>query len=328
MTNTTLPEEEITYPLVTGPYTIFSNFSLILSNVLLYLILTYLNNVSLAKECVLLHLYKDVVTTWGLMNCIWEIRVILCYWSGDGLGVGVIEARILSFLLYCLTLYCFTLINIISVLKLYMTKSLMLDPPMPWGEDERSAMKLIRTVSFILTIGFTSTMYALGLYPKLYFHFVQNAPKISLQELEVTTAFPWVLIFLAITCTITILVEKFFQSNKNHLIDAIVPKQLNLFLWILLIGLPLMLINRIVFQSNNFWGSFIGRLFFIFYLFIGRVLTPAFVILKTDQLKAYVTKIFRNVLDEAFLLNIYVAPTMLTITMYCTLCLFYRLFNI
>ena len=67
------------YRLVTGTHVVFEIISFIISTISLAIILGYLNNgVSIAKECILLYLYRDVVIIWMSFNSLWLIRGVLC----------------------------------------------------------------------------------------------------------------------------------------------------------------------------------------------------------------------------------------------------------
>ena len=64
--------------------------------------------------------------------------------------------------------------NIIYIVKCCMSKSSQLDPPMLWGDDDHWAIKMIRFSCSVLTIGFVGLMYALEIFPKLYYVLVKH----------------------------------------------------------------------------------------------------------------------------------------------------------
>ena len=72
---------------VTGKFVLFSILSLLISTIVLALIVGYLNSVSIVKSCILLYLYKDVVTILLLINWIWSAAVVTCYASGNGISI-------------------------------------------------------------------------------------------------------------------------------------------------------------------------------------------------------------------------------------------------
>ena len=57
-----------------------------------------------------------------------------------------------------------------------MNRKNMLDPKMPWGEDDTGGIKCICGVCTTLTITFTLTMYGFGIYPKLYYWTIGEDP--------------------------------------------------------------------------------------------------------------------------------------------------------
>ena len=304
--STTAPENDMLNQVLTGPYIILLTFSFITSTTLLGLVLAYLNNVSLAKECVLLYLYKDVLMIWISMNCLWEIRLFLWYVTVNDLNISILSAKVISFLIWCFSLALLLLINVISILKFYMMKAVMLDPPMPWGDDESLGVRKIRAACFVPSIGFTSTMYFFGLYPKLYYVFIGNG--ISYLALpRPTFIFPGLLVFLLITCIITSLGAKFYGSSNKQFIDIIIPREMNNFLWMMLVVLAIMLLagGFDIFETRNRWNIFVVLISII------PLITPAFVIIKNDSLKSYVVKLIKNGLEDAFLLNIYLTPASL-----------------
>ena len=160
------------YQLVTGTYAVFEVISFIISTTILLIILTYLNNgVSIAKECILLYLYRDVVIAWMSLSFLWFIRMILCYFTSRGLGIGEIQAKVISFLTVVLLLYLSVIMNVISIIKFYAAKKVMLDPPMPWGDNESLGFKIIRFGCIASGILLALTTHLLGYYPKLYYFF-------------------------------------------------------------------------------------------------------------------------------------------------------------
>ena len=53
--------------------------------------------------------------------------------------------------------------NVIAALKLYISKTNTLDPPMPWGDDENIGLNYIRVTCTLLIVGFT-IIYKLGIF--------------------------------------------------------------------------------------------------------------------------------------------------------------------
>ena len=117
------------------------------------LVRSYLNSVSFAKECLLLYLYKEVATAISWMRFFWVIEVILSNWNG--FRTKEWEAIVISFGIWSGALYMAMILNIICFLKLYMTKTGLIDPPIPlMGESDESAIKRIRTICGFMVVAF------------------------------------------------------------------------------------------------------------------------------------------------------------------------------
>ena len=304
-------DKESKHPLLTKTIVLFLIVCIITSNALLVAILSYLNNVSLAKKCVLFYLYKDFVTIWIALNCVWLVASIFYYPTHSSLPFGTFQAKVISFVMSCLTLILFLVINVMNALKLYKVKTKVLDPQMPWGEDEGLGVKIIRVSCGMLVVGLTSTLFALGTYPKIYYVFAEEDP--SLFILPVTASvFPGVFVFLLVSCIITCLAAKYYESPNDQLIDKLISSQMNLFVCMILIALMITSLNEVfkVFELVNLWRLLIGL------MSSTMVLIPAIVIMKTNRLKCYVIRAIKNSLDEAFLLNIYLTPTFLMVIIY------------
>ena len=127
---------------------------------------SYLNSVSLAKECLLLHLYREVgrIVLW--VRSIWMIEVILSNWD----WLSKLKAIIVSIGVHSGALYLAIIMNTISCLKLYMLKKGVIDPPIPWmGENEKSAMNRIRMICGLIIVIFLFTCFGIGIYPNIYY---------------------------------------------------------------------------------------------------------------------------------------------------------------
>ena len=321
--NTTSDLEAMYPPLITGPYVLFAILTFIISSTLLILIFAYLNNVALVKECVLWYLYKDVVIIVILINCMRLIIVIVCYSINGGLGIGVTLAKVMTFAQGCLAILLHLLINILNAVKCYMSMSKLIDPPMPWGDDDLLGIRMIRFLCSVFTTGLFGVMYALGMYPKVYYILVeQNAAATDLPENSYT--FFGVVLFLVITESITGIV-----AENGKLPEKIIPRQMNYFLWtiptIAIVLITLFILFEEVFYVFKLAHPFQIRILVSSILY---TITPAIVIYRTNQLKSHTAKVLKNKIEEAFLLSIYVAPAMITLVMNFTLYIIYQLFDI
>ena len=178
---------------ITGILVFFSTMSFIISTALFFFMISYLKDVSLAKQGILVCLYKDVLAILVSLNCLWMLGMILCFCSKHGNNMGLFEAKILSFCMWCLLITLLLLIIVISCIKFYVKKEKMLDPPMPWGDNETLGVRSIRVSCSLVSGIYTSTMSGLKLHPRLYHLFVGNfAPLYSFSG--ATLIFPGVFI--------------------------------------------------------------------------------------------------------------------------------------
>ena len=309
------PHEDSSYPEVTLPYLSFASISMIVSNVLLATILAYLKNLSLAKRCLLLCLYKDLVALWICMNSLCEIRIILSYSTGNGHGIDNVLSVVLSFCLWCLIGLSLLLMNVTAALKLYINKTNALDPPMPWGDDENTGMIYIRVICTLLIVGFTSVLYGLGIYPKIYYLFSGIESPNSFGQPRAATIFPVMLLILVASGMVIYLCAKFYKSRSLQLNETTIPKQLNYLVWMPMISLSLTLCLSAldILSVTNHWKLF--RL----NIAILQMATPAAIIMRTPDLKAYFGKCISSKLDQLFFMQIYWTPALISLFMYGTL---------
>ena len=139
-------ESQASIPIFNGVELMIGTISMLISNIFSFLILNYLGNLALAKDCLLLYLYKDLMKLAICMNCLSEISVALGYTIGGELGTLATVAKVLSFMGSHILLLLLIFMNIIGALKLYQRKTNILDPPMPWGDDDSMGIKWIRLI--------------------------------------------------------------------------------------------------------------------------------------------------------------------------------------
>ena len=315
MFHNTTSHEDSPYLLLANANNLLFIVSNVISNILLLLIFSFLNNVSLAKECVLLHLYKDLLINWVLINCIWIIKVILYYNTGNGIGLEETSAKVVAFVCLSLTMISLLQVNFACAIKLYITKTMLLDPPIPWGYDEKSAILGIRIVFIGLALGLTSTMYGHGVYPGLYYVFLgQDVSLLTLPK--ATLIYPTVIVSLLTNCTILCIAAKCYRTNNVQPIDAIIPKQItyNFGIFVTLIGI----ITFIGTLDNNL-GLRNRWILLQLLISLTQVITPAVVIFNAEKLKSHSIKVIKDKLEEAFFLSIYLTPTILALLIYITL---------
>ena len=138
---------QLAYPWLNQLQNIFFIFACVISVALMVIIYSYLYNMNSVNECVLLHLYKDFVAIL-ITSRIWlVIKVIVeSFTITDLHNVAIMKqltAQILSFTIFSLTNMVLMMLNIIAAIRLYMTKTMLLDPPMPWGNDDKFGIKIL-----------------------------------------------------------------------------------------------------------------------------------------------------------------------------------------
>ena len=303
--------------LVTAPHVILSIICVTLSSLFLGMILSYLSNQPLKKHGVLHCLYKDLIRLMLLLNILWLMGSLFCYFTESGPIFNQSRAKVISFTIWVLALLLLLAMNIISGIRLHMIRTATLDSPSPWGNDEFSAIRNIRCLCGALAIGFTSTMYGLGIYPKIYYQFKDYSPTHAPIP-TATDIYCGLLMILLATGMITATLRRYFKLSSNIKYDAIVPHQLNCFIWIIMIGLAVM------FFSGAYEILKIRMRWKIFQIIIPTVLmiSPIIVISITNELKASVRNSINHLVESMFFLSIYLVPSLLVTMIYGSVYLF------
>ena len=157
-------------------------FSRLFSGAILMIIFLYLHNVTLANECVLVYLYKDMISIVILIRIVMVFtRIIRLHeWSSLALmAINPLPAKVLSFIIVLLAFSLMISLNIISFIRLYIAKTMILDP---WESDEYLGENVFRLIEFGIPFGVSTVLYTFEIYPKIYYWFIsgeQNIPKSS-----------------------------------------------------------------------------------------------------------------------------------------------------
>ena len=112
-------ESEHLYPIVTTFHLAIGTASMILSDSFLLVVLNYLRSISLAKECLLVLLYKDFIKLAICINCLAEISLLFVYLIGYGIGISDIVAKLFSFVGCNVWFLLLLWLNTIGSFKLY-----------------------------------------------------------------------------------------------------------------------------------------------------------------------------------------------------------------
>ena len=125
---------------------------------MLTLIWKYLDDLPSVKESVLVYLYKDISVIGVIAEWTWFVTVTAVFLNPDGTTVGESLAKVISFSFAIFELEMLLIFNIISVLKLAMIKQGVVDPEMPWGENDGHVINRLRCVSILCVAIFASVM--------------------------------------------------------------------------------------------------------------------------------------------------------------------------
>ena len=302
-------------------YLIFAAFSIVISNSFLFIILDYLNNLAMAKQCILLFLYKDLMILGMAINSLEMLSFILSYSIDNWMELQLIGAKFMSLMTWSIFGMLLLLMNIVSSLHLYINKANVLDPPMPWGEDDTRGIQYIRGIYTTLTLTFTLPMHGMGLYPKIYYWVISQGPD---TEPEMTILYPIVLTSLIFTSSVISLVAKFYKSSSLPLADTALPQQINYIYTILFMSLTVSVLLRLfdVLDSSDIW------MLWQFNVDIVQIVTPLIIILRTKQLRDYTYVFIKTTYEDLFFRQIYLTPLLICLFMYSTLCVIYKLSDI
>ena len=263
---------------------------------------SYMNSVPLEKKCILLDLYKDVISSMVWRRSTLMIRSLFNSWITD--GTSRVPAIIISFALWFGSLYMAMIIVLISIYKLYMAKTKTIDPQLPFmGEDEVSAIKKIRIVCSLIAVGFLSTTFSMGMFPNNF-----NAMRPN-QEPEDDPLISFIIyhgliVLLVLVSGFITIARKYYESITELQIDKIIPKSIKYIAFLIIITFG----GAIVVEALQFNGKMI--LFKIYHIVLSLLLIfgPFVMIYRSKQLKTHSIRILKNKLDDIFMLNIYLVP--------------------
>ena len=283
-------KEETTDEILTIKFIVLWIFILLISTALLCLILGYLNNASVVKECLLLYLSQDVLKLLLLLNWTQFAALILCLANGNGVKMDELMAKVITYFISCLVLHLLLVLNALNFLKLYMTKEVMLDPPMPWNNDDVTIFKRIRYASFIFVVSFVSTLYAIQEYPKIYYNLISEDASLSKLK-NGTMVYFGTLCTLVITHVISSIGIQVYKCKIKNLLPEAFPNKVRYLM--LAIALLFKLLILLGFYTNIFND---GKIWIILLLYqtTATILSPVCIIYTTAQLKRYVKMTFKK----------------------------------
>ena len=269
-------------------FVIISILTQVTSSVLLSLIWNYLNNMSVTKRCLLLYLYQDAVAITLMASYIWSGIIVFCYSDPQGHMSNLVQATVLSVCLISVELALILILNFVSIIKIYTMKEKVIDPPMPWYDDDEKVMKKIRIMIVLSIAFFVTAMYTEGLYPKAYYYIIgdhtplmdlSNGPKI----------FEGVLGILSIVPTVTMILACFYRQTEEQ---ALATKREGK-VYLLVVTFIVIMVSGMVYGAfSDRLGHFltVGQ----FLVTVAMVGMPCFIILKSNPLKSSCRKVILN----------------------------------
>ena len=267
----------------------FSIICIIITTLILTLILGYLNNVPVAKQCLLLYLYKDVVKLTLLLQWNSFTYLILCYTTGNEMKIEPTPAKIIVYFGLMLAYQNMITLSVIGGIKFAMKKDMLLDPSMPWDNESNNganSIMITRLAIIPFSLWLTIMLYS-GMHPKLYYVAIgDHRASLNVPNSHIVMIMIWgILISLLFLTYIINLYQSYFNNSSS--IGTSTQKLPNMSV---LFG-----IKMIIAFICSFGMVFIGiedRAWLIVQscqVLIGLVL-PTYTILVTPPLKSYVKK--------------------------------------
>ena len=277
---------------VTTNVVFLSSVTCLISISLLSMIWNYFNNINITKECLLLYVYQDGVAVTMIADVVWLACIISVHTSESGNHVTVFQAKTLSFFIAFLKLEVLLICNTISVIKIYTLKTNVIDPSLPWGENEQDTLRIIRFAGLLITILFVFGMYAAGLHSKL--HYTLIGEDTSLQSLDNGPT-----IFVGIQITLFILpilaaCASLWYRKRGEILNRYEVGN-NQFPIILISFMTLLAVGIIITIGSNSFQEGCSLLIGQFVIMIGLVVMPFLVIIASTPLRSHCKKVVTNV---------------------------------
>ena len=138
-----------------------------------------------------------------------------------------------------------------------------------------------------------------------------------------TIAFNGLSMSLMIIFSILYLGSTIYKSRSIHIIEQILPEFFNIYFFIPLIVLALIVTNSVLSLLPPVWTkvSFLS-------VHIAQIMKPGYAISRKENVKSYVLRLLQDKLHGAFLLSIYLTPTFLFLCINSILYLIYDYMDI
>ena len=282
--------EEANFSITTN-FLIFTTLSFFASNILLGLLLSYLYSVPYNKEGLLLYLYRDLVKLCLSITWLWMITVITCTIIGNGLSIEGPAAKFIANCYLAFGLLLLITMNFIAVLRFFMVKENMLDPPLPWNKTHSEPFNSniqLRVTNISLTLSLIFILYICDAYPRMYYNL--NGDGRTLLNLPIgTMAISGIEVTLIFTYTATSIVTEVWQHTQRLDIERSLPRQWNYLLRANLVLAGVFVLCGFLIPHGK------GYLWIAFQIIMTTmgVILPGWMILALPQLRRYVIRHMR-----------------------------------
>ena len=271
---------------ITVYFVLFAVSALMLSTVLLTLMLRYFKNIGIVKRNLLICLYEDTLKIFLCIEWCTFATILSCYLNGDGKLKNKSMAKVFCYSFTFLSILLLLVINCMSALKLYILKKNVIDPPMPWNENNCINDKTISKFRFrsILFASITiCIMYLTKTYPSLYYFAIgdEESAKDLPAASKLNEVFHLILVLSYITITF---VYQICEARKNRIMSRVPHRFQNL-------PRAFLIIMAFIFFLAVYTKYFrTGRVFVISQLMVivFGVMSPAWIIATSDLLRQFV----------------------------------------
>ena len=293
---------------VTSHFVTFSLLSMFMASIFLSFILGYLNSIEPVRRGILLYIYKDVITIFLFIQWTWCAIVFICFITGNGVVVNTTMAKIMSYAFTFFLLQFLFFLNILSIFKLYMTKEMILDPPLPWEDEENrdpKAVAKIRVTCVSLGLLIILIMVASEGYPKFYYSMIGDYERMKGWPIGSTILLVLYVILTSTYAIITVVTEVYQTRNVGFTTEPTFLQQFQIIPRMFLIVVSMVLYCYLyynMFRNGQLW--LVTQLL----LTVTGVLSPTFIITNTVPLKIFVHHVLENAanhLSQSFETNIF-----------------------
>lgn len=280
----------VNYGTVTAELVVLYTMVLIASSVLLLLLFGHSNTVAPIQRCLLLYLLQEAIRSFFFINLAGYAAVMICFMGRDQSTIDTTSALLISYCYSVLTLHLLVTLNVMALLKVRMSKELLLDPQLFWSDSFNSdsmGFTLFRIASMSGAILFVSTLYYFETYTKLYYMLIDNGASLSIEP-PGTAIFTWTLILLHTTYVINCIRHYYYeQRGGSEVRSSPFPKVVHPLALMLAVAFGLIIVIGEfldIFEAEKIWTMI------LFYQISATIIVPSYIMIATPKLAAYARK--------------------------------------